>query len=275
MYAFSHPGIAATNVLALYGDELNVQWFVGRENPTSDILYPLELGYWNEKTPVYNPLYSYPEDYSSKEISLDFSTIQYDFDLGKPYFDINGNGIDDSGDFALGTKTPTMFGKDYYSRGLTAALKENGALTDTNWPASLATEEETQRDWPFRETINNYEELGTNIPNLKVLLLFGVDDHVQTVKDKPHIHQAYDGFTSAGIWVRLNPDESYIQDVGFTSISPDNDANTQPSDWNTIEDWSHPSTTTSAKLLPYAAIMEMADRTEKENWENNLDSVLF
>ena len=44
LYAFSHPGIAATNVLALYGDELSVAYFVGRENPTVPALSAMELG---------------------------------------------------------------------------------------------------------------------------------------------------------------------------------------------------------------------------------------
>lgn len=43
LYAFSHSGIAATNVLCLYGEALQrVRFFVGRENPTIDPLYPLE-----------------------------------------------------------------------------------------------------------------------------------------------------------------------------------------------------------------------------------------
>ncbi len=47
LYAFSHSGIAATNVLALHGADLaGVRFFVGRENPTVDPLYSLEPGLW-------------------------------------------------------------------------------------------------------------------------------------------------------------------------------------------------------------------------------------
>jgi len=51
IYAFSHSGVAATNALAIHGDQLQrVRFFVGRENPTLDALYPLEPGHWSEET---------------------------------------------------------------------------------------------------------------------------------------------------------------------------------------------------------------------------------
>ncbi len=57
LYAFSHPGIAAVNVLALHGDQLSVGYFVGRENPTLDVLSAVEVGHWGETgPPVLNPL---------------------------------------------------------------------------------------------------------------------------------------------------------------------------------------------------------------------------
>jgi len=41
MYAFSHPGIAATNVMAIYGNELtDIKLYSrARENPTIDMLF--------------------------------------------------------------------------------------------------------------------------------------------------------------------------------------------------------------------------------------------
>ena len=152
LYAFSHPGIAAVNVLALYGDQLHVRYFVGRENPTVDTLSAVELGYWDENNrPVLNPLYRYPDDYSPTGIALDYSTVRWAADyrysrqpayVGYPYFDLNGNGRYDEGDFILGYKVPSMFDKRVYSAALTRALRENGALDDANWPADLATPEE-------------------------------------------------------------------------------------------------------------------------------------
>jgi hypothetical protein len=262
LYAFSHPGIAATNVLALYPG-LNIKYLVGRENPTTDILYPLELGYFEEGKPVVNPLYDYPDDYSSKEINLDYSTIDWSDELGVPYFDADANGVYDPGEFKLGNKIPTMFGKYFYSIQLTKALKDSLESRGRDWPEGIATYEETSLLWPFRTTVNNYNKINKDV---KILLLFSVNDHVQSVLDKPHIHQAYDGFTANGNWVRLNPDSAYLKS------SPDNDANAGPSDWMDVKDWSVPNK--DAYVSSFASICEMADRTYFNNWEDNLDSTL-
>ena len=58
-------GIAATNVLAMYGASLShVKYFVGRENPTEDMLSAMDIGYFEGIIPVSNSLYVYPDDYS-------------------------------------------------------------------------------------------------------------------------------------------------------------------------------------------------------------------
>lgn len=272
LYAFSHPGIAATNVLALYADELSVSYFVGRENPTSDTLYALELGYWDERnTPQYNPFYSYPEDYSPTVITMDYSTVQWDANKNAPYFDANANKKLDTSEFVLSDKHPHMFGKIFYSRALLNALEENNAFETVERPEDLATPEEAEKLWPFRETIYNYDLLNKN---LHVLLVFAENDHVQAVKDKPNTHQAYDGFTTHGIWVRLNPDAVYTSSLNPSFTTPDNDANTAPADWLDIEDWAHTNKAPAAKIIPLAAVAEMADRTYTNNWDENLDAVL-
>jgi hypothetical protein len=275
LYAFSHPGIAATNVLALYGDELSVEYFVGGENPTEDLLSAMDLGHYGGNIPVYNSLYTYPDDYSSSGISLDYSSVLYDSSLEAPYFDLDNDGKAEEGiDFIHGTQTPTMYGKKTYSVAMTRALVENGALTDADWPADIATLEEVEELWPFRETVENYPLLEGS--DLKVLLVFAQKDHVQTVPDKPHIHQAYDGFTAAGLWVRLNPDSAYVSSLesALGALSPDNDANSEPADWMDIEDWAYPDKAGANTLISFAATAEMADRVYTDTWDKNLDEVL-
>jgi len=273
LYAFSHPGIAATNVLAYY-PELDVQYFVGRENPTTDVLYPLEPGHWDDNGKAdYNPYYVYPDDYNSTDINIDYSSLKYDFELNLPYFDVDNDSIAKDGiDFIIGKQHPSMFGKDFYSRKLTWALWDNGVLNESNWPEDLATPQETDEYWPYRTTVDNYDKISNDV---KVMLVFSVNDHVQTALDKPHIHQAYDGFMANGNWIRLNADSAYVSTIGQTTNAPDNDANTEPEDWMNVGEWAEPnSRVTTGMLIPTAAICEMADRSYTGNWSDNLDEVL-
>jgi hypothetical protein len=174
-----------------------------------------------------------------------------------------------------------MWGKDYWSTDLLQALLDNGALTRETWPETLATPEEAAANWPFRTTVNNYARLAEVLPELKVMLVFAADDHVQVAIDKPHIHQAYDGFhETAGLWVRLNPDRAYVDafigggDGG--SAIPDNPANAEPSSWSVIRSWGYRTPPIRLnKQVPLAAIAEMCDRTYDNVWVNDLDALLF
>ncbi len=285
LYAFSHPGIAAVNVLALYGDQLDVRYFVGRENPTVDALSAVELGYWDDAhRPVLNPLYRYPDDYSPTAIALDYSSVRWAPEwvypqkpdvAGYPYFDLNGNGQYDQGDFILSYKVPTMFGKRVYSADLTRALRDNGGLSAENWPADLATPEEAAEWWAFRVTPPRYPALAQKTPDLKVLLLFSREGHVQPLPDRPQIHQAYDGFRhTAGLWTRLNPDAAYLPAAKFPGYQ-DHPANTEPQDWGNFDDWAYPPVRVGAVLGPQAAVAEMADRTHENNWDPDLSEALY
>jgi len=282
LFASSHSGVMATNVLAHHGSELpTVKYLVGRENPTRDEMYPLELGHFDDqRNPVYNPFFD-EDDYSPTTVTVDYSTVGwYQPDPqspGRPYF-AAGNGHPEH--ILHETISPTMWGKRYYSRAITQALLDNGALTLDNWPEDLATPAETQAAWPFRITVHNYPAFVTQAPNLKVMLVFAQDDHVQAAETKPHIRQAWDGFTdAAGLsWVRLNPDLAYVQainpsyGVGF----PDNLANSEPADWHDIRPWGFAAGPGGIREDVWlASVAEMADRAQANNWENNLDAVLY
>jgi hypothetical protein len=283
LYAFSHSGIAATNVLALHGEDLQrVRFFVGRENPTIDPMYPLEPGHWDDETgrPVHNPFYD-PAGYTPTSIAIDYSTVYWiqnaEYPEGRPAFrSASGGGAD----YICSFKHPTMWGKDYWSTGLLQALLDNGALTRETWPATLATPEEAAANWPFRTTVDNYPRLGEVLPHLKVLLVFAADDHVQTAIDKPHIHQAYDGFhETARLWCRLNPDRSYVEALvghGSGNAIPDNPANREPATWMVIRSWGYqrPQGINTNVLVPLAAVAEMLDRTYYDVWDADLDGLL-
>jgi hypothetical protein len=277
LYAFSHSGIAATNVLALHGAELQrVRFFVGRENPTVDPMYPLEPGHWDDETgrPIHNPFYD-PAGYTPTSIDIDYSTVYWSAEHGRPAFAFAG-----SADYVCSSKHPQMWEKDYWSTGLLQALLDNGALTRETWPEGLATPEEAAAYWPFRTTVANYARFSDVLPNLKTMLVFAADDHVQTAIDKPHIHQAFDGFhETAGLWCRMNPDRAYVEALagaGEGSAIPDNPADREPATWMVIRKWGYrtPQGVNLNVLVPVAAVAEMLDRTYYGVWDDDLDGVL-
>lgn len=284
MFASSHAGVVATNVMAYYGEYLNgLKYFVGRENPTMAEMYPLEIGHWDDAhIAQYNPYYDHTKT-TPTSIYVDYSHLTWienqAFPVGRPLHTVDGGN-----DYVLDDKGPNINGRRYFSAGLTQALIDNGAFTMNNWPDDVATPQMTDDFWPYRITVNNYDEIGEKLPELKVLLPFATYDHVQVAPDKPHIYQAYYGFHhTAGLWTRLNCDLSYVQSEIHESASlengfPDNNANSEPADWyQEAESWGFAgmlNNQNTARTLPLAGVAEMADRVQYNNWADNLDATL-
>ena len=284
MFASSHAGVVASNVMAYHGETFPaLKYFVGRENPTMAEMYPLEIGHFDEaRNPVYNPFYD-PTGTTPTSIAVDYSTLDWiqnaSFPEGRPIFHVPAGT-----DYVLDDKGPTIDGVRWFSPALTQALLDNGVFTLATWPEDLATPQETAAFWPYRVPVGHYAAIGDKLPELRVLLPFASKDHVQAALDKPHIRQAYDGFhKSAGLWTRLNCDLAYVQSEIHASASvvagfPDNDANTEPADWLTqAESWGFADRLAgqlTARTVPLAGIAEMADRVQYSNWAPNLDAVL-
>jgi len=284
MFASSHAGVVATNVMATYGDAFSgLKYFVGRENPTMAEMYPLEIGHFDEeRNPVCNPFYD-AGGYTPTSIAVDYSSLDWivsaEFPEGLPAFRVPGGD-----DYVLDDKGPNIAGKRWFSHALTQALLDNGVFTAENWPSDLATPQQTADFWPYRITVHNYAAIGENVPELRVLLPFASDDHVQAAPDKPHIRQAYDGFhKTAGLWTRLNCDLAYVKAEIDPSASlaggfPDNPANTEPADWLTeAESWGFAGKLAgemTARTVPLAGVAEMADRVQCNDWSPNLAAVL-
>jgi hypothetical protein len=285
LFASSHAGVVATNVLAYHGESLTgLKYFVGRENPTMAEMYPLEIGHFDEsRKPIYNPYYNH-EGYTPTTIEVDYSQLDWiqneEFPEGRPVFRmVNGQ------DYILDDKGPHMEGKRFFSPALTQALLDNGIFTLESWPEDLATPNMTGNFWPYRTPIENFEAIGEKLPHLKVLLPFASADHVQAAPDKPHIRQAYDGFHKrAGLWTRLNCDLSYVQAEIHPSATlsegfPDNPANTEPLDWYVeARTWGFAEKLAgelTARTIPLAGIAEMADRVQADNWASDLPAVII
>ncbi|MFC2106183.1 hypothetical protein ACFLS0_05495 [Candidatus Bipolaricaulota bacterium] len=284
MFASSHAGVVATNVMAYHGETFpGLKYFVGRENPTMAEMYPLEIGHFDDaRNPIYNPFYD-PSGYTSTSIAVDYSTLGWiqnaAYPEGRPVFRVPAGT-----DYVLDDKGPTIDGVRWFSPALTQALLDNGVFTQANWPADLATPQQTAAFWPYRVPVEHYAAIGEKLPDLHVLIPFASRDHVQAAPDKPHIRQAYDGFhKTAGLWTRLNCDLVYVQSEihGSASLAdgfPDNDANTEPLDWLTqAESWGFADRLAgqmTARTIPLAGIAEMVDRVHADNWSANLTVVL-
>ena len=60
----------------------------------------------------------------------------------------------------------------------------------------------------------------------------------------------------------------------FNFFIPDNDAGFAPADWDSIVYYAYPEYLGNRKVA-CAAILEAADRTYRDNWDNNLDGILY
>jgi len=284
LFASSHAGVVATNVMAYHGEAFpGLKYFVGRENPTMAEMYPLEIGHFDEaRNPIQNPFYD-PLGYTPTSISVDYSTLDWvqnaSYPEGRPVFRVPAGT-----DYVLDDKGPTIDGVRWFSAALTQALLDNGVFSLATWPADVATPQQTAAFWPYRVPVGHYAAIGQKLPELRVLLPFASQDHVQAAPDKPHIRQAYDGFhKTAGLWTRLNCDLAYVQAEIDASASlaggfPDNDANTEPTDWlSQAESWGFAGRLAgemTARTVPLAGIAEMVDRVRASDWSPNLSSVL-
>lgn len=285
LFASSHAGVVATNVMAYFGQDLEgLKYFVGRENPTIPEMYPLEIGHFSETHErELNPYYD-PDGYTQTSIKVDYSHLGWvqndQFPEGRPVFDVPVGG-----DYVIDDRGPNMNGMRWFSYPLTQALLDNGVFTLDTWPDDVATPLQTKNFWPYRTAAQNYPLIGKKLPDLKVLLSFAALDHVQAAYDKPHIRQAYDGFhKTAGLWTRLNCDLEYAQseisgDASLENGIPDNNANTEPTDWEAqAESWGFANrldNTLTDRTMPLAGVAEMADRVRADDWSVNLDHVLF
>lgn len=280
LFAFSHPGIAAVNVMALHGERFSkLAYFVGRENPTYDAESTVELGYYGNAgkgDAVLNPLYN-PSQWTAPGATVNYTSIRYDSATKVPYFDIDGDKKLSSADHPLGDRIPEMAGKYYYSSALLHALESSKTLT--TWPSTLATAADADARWPYRTSTTRYAAVAAKFPTLKTLLLFAKRDHVQPAPDKPHIRHAYEGLHTTGkLWVRLNPDAAYLAWAGASAANAgaDIEANRTLSatDWLSATSLAYDGTKVLAAQAEWAAIAEMADRTHKNDWSTNLTATL-
>jgi hypothetical protein len=270
LYANSHAGIISTRLFAVYGGDLTeLDFFIGRENPTSDQIYTREPGYFIKGNQSVLNAYYRTENYTPLFLDINYTSVLWN--NYRPYFL-----CPDGSRFNM-LKGFIVDGKMYYSTPLLNSLSANMNWSNTILPEVLATTTQAEAFWSIRSTPNFYPLIKDALPDLKVMLVFAETDHFESAIDKPHIHQAYDGFYhGAGLWTRLNPDRNYVQmflPPTITGEIPDNPSNTEPADWNEINSWGYSLSGSPHDAFEYvclAAMAEMSDRTENGNWSSDL-----
>jgi hypothetical protein len=301
LVGLSNGGNIAVAVAALYGAELrgHLRYIVQWESPVSSSAATRDLGrvvldkpdrsednQRNAQVDLFNPrLVAYDP------IALQIDTSDLAYDPANPqvpvFHDGNGDGqFNTVVDPASGLATPDLnldgalgldedfpltafFDCDHrrvYSRPITTALAEQGVFGAT-WPADVLTPAEANAFWDLREAVVLYDQAAANLPELEGMVLVNVRDHVQSHPAKPHIHQAFDGWTRNGLWVQINPSLAYAQsalppNTSFQGL-PDNAPLMPPADWTDHASYCA-GTDVPGDAIQLAAIWQMADRAQGE-----------
>jgi len=259
---WSNGGNATIVAAGMYGEALTgLAWIVNWESPVGDGMPNVDAGGKNRLNPAYNP----------DTGEFDMSLLAYAAELTAPdgavgglYFDINQNGELDGGVDYLASYH-SFLGLDYYSNRIRQAAQELGVpLADR-----IATVEETQEFWLWRNGEHWIEDAVQANPDLMFIVEAGDRDHVQGAIDHPHVLIQYDGFLNAGArFVRLNPDRSYIEDILGMAMpdAVDNDAFAS-FDHLTIRTAVQPRDIVAlrSEFSVAAALCEVADRTKENN----------
>lgn len=292
LLALSNGGGIAPMTLALYGEQLpGVGYIVGWENPTNGQIVLAEAGPGSNvecpgqprppRRAYANPYY---RAYGPVSLDIDYSRIAYDAAAGKLLLDGNGNGrfdtvadgsgclttdldrngqIDAGEDFGLTSLQHHPNEKMHYSPEAVRAVRDAGLFGA--WPEWLDTVSDSESYWGPREAVRHYSALAAKRPDLQMLIVASVVDHVQRAPGKPHIRQEFDGFAGNGLWVKINPSPASVVAVdaryaGWQNL-PDNAPNLPPQDWSDYA-YAFPEAAADAAYRE-AAVREMAELVQR------------
>jgi hypothetical protein len=291
----SFGGNIVVAVTALYGAELTdyLKYIIQWETPVSSQITNLDLGRVlpapgeaGTQLDLYNPRLL---SYGKQVLQVNYSDLAYNSsneyypvfhdgngdgkyttathgNTSMPTPDLNNDGIlSNNEDFPINYFLfQEINSKRYYSRSITQALKDYTIIPDP-WPEEIATLAEANAFWDIREAVKLYEEAVNQMPNIKAMVLANEEDHVQSHPEKPHIHQAFDGWNDQGIWVKINPSPNYIRDVNpdlYFPQLPNNLPNTSPIDWKNHSNYCMPEFMVNT-IYQTAAFYEMTDKTQQ------------
>jgi hypothetical protein len=300
----SHGGNACGIAMALYGQEFgDLAWYASMESPYGEGAANVELGGRESGlNPAYDP----------KTGVLDLSRLAWSAELspglfgkqmpvptrslkGALFFDLDGDGKFSAeadfpancfvGDDGTGVKA-------WYSPRILAEA-ERRHLTGGQRLRHIPSVEESRVFWRYRDAAPSIPAAVRNCTNLAVIVYSNERDHVQAAPDHGHILIQVEGFRQAKArFVRLNPDRSYVERIvasrrglgqGLIAGSaqarqerggfPDNPAG-KGFDRSNITSALEPARFPLG-LYVQAAVCELADRTQANQWGPNLDGVLY
>jgi hypothetical protein len=293
LLTLSNGGSIAVATLALFGEELSsIKYMIDWENPSNGQIVATDPGPGSNfdcpptsgrpnlaaRPRLTNPFYRH---YAPTVLDIDYSRISYEANTDRLFLDGNQNGkidsivdanncrstdtnrngkLDETEDFVFSFMPYTGPGeKKHYSLPVLQAARD--AKLFANWPATIDTPEDSDKFWSFRDAARLYDSLAKKRPNLKLLILTSVEDHVQTVLGKPHIRQPFEAFARNKMWVKLNPSATQVIKIEARLQSrtdlPNNSVNSAPADWNNYS-YAYPEGIPDA-LYYSAAVREMAE----------------
>ena len=300
----SHGGNACGMAMALHGPEFaDLAWYASMESPYGEGAANVELGGRDSgMNPAYDP----------KTGVLDLSRLAWSAELspgmrGKPmsvptrglngafFFDLDGNGqFSPDKDFPAncfvgdgGTGVRAW----YSPRILAEAERRN--LVAGQRPGHIPLLAESREFWRYRDAAPSIPDAVRNCTNLAVIVYANERDHVQAAPDHGHILIQVEGFRQAGVrFVRLNPDHSYVEQILKSRPGPGPAFRAEPAQeqdgparfadnpgGNAFDRRNIASAVEPARfplpLYMQAAVCELADRTQANQWAANLDRVLY
>ncbi len=181
-------------------------------------------------------------------------------------FDLNGNGLYDADeDFTFGGNPAEFGGK----KKIVLPIRIREAMTGL--PSQVATLEETIEYWSKREMAASIPVAAAQIPNLKTILFYSKLDHDLPAfpgNSHAHVYSGYALHMDNGLWVRLNPGLSHVEEVfsreGLTVPATflENDPNlSKTSVRDQMHELAAPDATENYWLYLTASLNELADRT--------------
>ncbi len=276
-----------------------ISWVVTRETPLGGQYVIVELGPNDNLNPHYVPgtcsLLSCPWPTLTDELIFDPTASRSIVDHydgrsipieGAFCLDADASGACDPGEFefsGLGGPGPEpRQPKLHHSVVLTELLDANAQtlFPEGAWPAWLAGLTETEDYWLTREASNIIVSLHDQVPDLPIILLGSVVDHIQGQPDHPHVIVPRNTLIDLGHgFVRLNPDAAYVAAlIGLQADKfPELPAGTS-APWPDTERYLMPERMGGRPLDPWlvaAAALELCDRAHTGNDDPDLPETLL
>ena len=267
-----------------------ISWFATWESPIGDQYQTVELNddpryRLGECGPLSCPLTGLSDylgyDATQSAQLTSFGNTPIDLQ-GVLYYDTNQNGIKDSDESIIsGTPNAAPPWQIHPSTEMRRYLQDHSVdIFQGPMPTWLASISDTDAFWANRDGSSQIAQASANRPDMLVMALQTQTDHVQTQMDYPHTRANLDLWDQAGHgFIRLNPDASYL---AYASQLPEDTileyqvgtllnypANTQGLVPN-----GGPGNPPSSTIVP-AAIMELADRIEAQDFSADLHQTLY